>query len=217
MADDCAYLTTTALWEPDVQWNDDGIWSDSAWIVGLLPSNRTAQEDALDRATGRIAEVPVNIRTVWRSDEIAADLLPWLAWALSVDEWDNGWAEGQKRAVIAASIDVHRHKGTRGAVKRALAATGFGDAELIERRDGALFDGSISRDGSSLRAGVSHWAQYRLVLTRPITIAQAATVRRILADVAPLRCELSEIIYTQALHLYNATVPRDGTYTRGVA
>ena len=36
-----------------------------------------------------------------------------------------GWSEATQRAVIAASVDVHRHKGTLGAVRRALAATGY--------------------------------------------------------------------------------------------
>ena len=32
-----------------------------------------------------------------------ADVLPWLGWALSVDDWDQDWSEQQKRSAIAAS------------------------------------------------------------------------------------------------------------------
>lgn len=50
--------------------------------------------------------------------------MPWLAWAVSVDLWDSRWPETVQRDVIAAAIPVHRMKGTRGAVIRALAALG---------------------------------------------------------------------------------------------
>jgi P2-related tail formation protein len=42
-----------------------------------------------------------------------------------VDSWDANWSEKQKRDAIAASIEVHRHKGTVGALKRALQAVGY--------------------------------------------------------------------------------------------
>jgi len=59
------------------------------------------------------------------------DLLPWLAWACSVDIWDDDWPEDTRRRVIADSYSVHSVKGTVGAVKRALAALGA-EAELVE-------------------------------------------------------------------------------------
>jgi P2-related tail formation protein len=39
---------------------------------------------------------------------------------MSVEDWDSTWTEQQKRDVIAASVEVHRHKGTIGAMKAAL-------------------------------------------------------------------------------------------------
>lgn len=66
-----------------------------------------------------------------------AHLLGWLAWAFSVDEWDVEAPEEVKREVIRQSIEVHRRKGTVGAVKRALAATGV-PSEITEWwQDGA--------------------------------------------------------------------------------
>jgi phage tail P2-like protein len=52
-------------------------------------------------------------------------LLPWLAWALSVDEWDTNWSETQKRNAIKTSLSVHMRKGTIGAVREAMAALSF--------------------------------------------------------------------------------------------
>jgi phage tail P2-like protein len=49
-------------------------------------------------------------------------MLPWLAWALSVDVWSTGWSEEKKRQVIKATTEVHRHKGTPYAVEAAFKA-----------------------------------------------------------------------------------------------
>ncbi|HEX8552516.1 MAG TPA: phage tail protein I [Abditibacteriaceae bacterium] len=92
----------------------------------LLPSNASAQEVALSGAVARVGDVPVPNRDLYNADKCPAPLLPWLAWALSLDEWNTQWTEAQKRQAIKDSIFVHRHKGTIGAVRRALGALGFG-------------------------------------------------------------------------------------------
>ena len=97
----------------------------------LLPPNATPFERALEQALARIEEVPVPIDTLWDPNRCPADLLPWLAWAWSVDEWDPDWPEHVKRRVIAAAPEVHRLKGTRAAVERALKAIGV-FAEIVE-------------------------------------------------------------------------------------
>ncbi|MDE1465801.1 phage tail protein I [Spartinivicinus poritis] len=92
--------------------------------MSLLPSNASPLEQGLADSTGRISDIPAYPNYVWNPESCPANCLPWLAWALSVDEWDEAWEEQTKRNVIKASIEVHRHKGTLGAVKKALAATG---------------------------------------------------------------------------------------------
>jgi phage tail P2-like protein len=51
--------------------------------------------------------------------------LPWLAWAFSVDAWDPTWTDAQKRSVIKNSLYIHKHKGTIGAIERALSSIGY--------------------------------------------------------------------------------------------
>jgi phage tail P2-like protein len=68
----------------------------------------------------------VLLRAVWDPDSCPADLLPWLAFAFSVDVWNPEWPEETKREVILRSFEVHQKKGTRKAVETALAAIGFG-------------------------------------------------------------------------------------------
>lgn len=99
--------------------------------LALLPPNATAQEVALSEAVARVGDVPVIVREVWNADTCPADLLPWLARAVSVDVWDANWSSDQKRATIRSSLTVHREKGTIGAVRKAMAALGF-DARVQE-------------------------------------------------------------------------------------
>ncbi|MDR0535579.1 MAG: phage tail protein I [Puniceicoccales bacterium] len=99
----------------------------------LLPPNSTPQERALSLATARVLDVPVSpVRKLWSPWECPADVLPWLAWSLSVEPWNSGWPEQRKRAAIAAGIESHRIKGTVGAVRLALSTLGY-DVEIDEQ------------------------------------------------------------------------------------
>ncbi|MEW5729238.1 MAG: phage tail protein I [Pseudomonadota bacterium] len=98
----------------------------------LLPPNATPQERALSLATARLADMAVPIASLWRAGECPADLLPWLAWAMSVEEeWSLCVTEADQRALIARALDLHRHKGTAWAMRNALGVFGV-EAEMIE-------------------------------------------------------------------------------------
>ncbi|MDN3562115.1 phage tail protein I [Vreelandella neptunia] len=97
----------------------------------LLPPNATRQERAIDQTTARIGSLSVPIKDLWNPATCPTALLPWLAWALSVDAWDANWSEARQRRAIAASVPVHKRKGTVGAVKRALAAIDY-NIQLVE-------------------------------------------------------------------------------------
>jgi phage tail P2-like protein len=185
-------------------------------VDSLLPDNATEAELAIEQSTARIVSAGAPLRPLWNPETCPAELLPWLAWALGVDEWEASWTDERKREVIAASVDVHRHKGTVAAVRRAIAAAGLGDAQLVEKYGRKRYDGSILHDGAFDHDEPDHWAEYRIFLSRPMSIAQAGQVRRIVASVAPLRCHLKELNFTQSLHLYDGAMMHDSTYTHGV-
>ncbi|NKD86596.1 phage tail protein I, partial [Haematospirillum jordaniae] len=87
----------------------------------LLPPSASHLERLLaDVDAVRLGTLDIVIRDIWNPATCPAPFLPWLAWALSVDVWNPDWPEARKRAVIAASFQVHRHKGTRRAVREAL-------------------------------------------------------------------------------------------------
>lgn len=91
----------------------------------LLPNNATDAERALDGAAARIISVPTPARDMSNPDAAPVSALPWLAWGVSVDDWQSNWTDRQKREAIKASNAVHRYKGTIGAVRDALAALGY--------------------------------------------------------------------------------------------
>jgi phage tail P2-like protein len=94
-------------------------------MADLLPESATDQERAISESTARLGDVATPQRSLWDPATCPAELLPWLAWALSVDLWDESWPEARQRAVIAAAVEVHRHKGTPVAVETMCGALGF--------------------------------------------------------------------------------------------
>lgn len=91
----------------------------------LLPYSSSQFMRRTETATARINDIPVNLRQLWDPDECPTGLLPYLAWALSVDRWDKNWSEQTKRAVIKATFIVHRKKGTISALRRVVEPFGY--------------------------------------------------------------------------------------------
>lgn len=94
-------------------------------IVPTLPPNSTALERAIAVACAELANVPVPLRDLWNADRCPVRLLPFLAWACSVDRWDDAWPESIKRGTIKASYFIHKHKGTIAAVRRVVESLGY--------------------------------------------------------------------------------------------
>lgn len=91
----------------------------------LLPRNASDLERQAAQALTQIQRVPVPLRQLWNPDTCPAELLPYLAWSLSVDRWDSKWLESTKRAAIRASYVIHSRKGTIGALRRVVEPLGY--------------------------------------------------------------------------------------------
>ncbi|ELJ4794540.1 phage tail protein I [Salmonella enterica] len=91
----------------------------------LLPPSASGFMRNTEQASTRLDAIPVDLRKLWNPDECPVALLPYLAWALSVDRWDKNWPEETKRQVIKASWMVHRHKGTISALRNVVEPFGF--------------------------------------------------------------------------------------------
>nr|WP_242472429.1 phage tail protein I [Ectothiorhodospira mobilis] len=158
----------------------------------MLPPNATPAERALASAAARVSDVPVPVGDLWDPWSCPAELLPWLAWALSVDEWDSQWPEETRREVVARSIELHRHKGTVWAVRRALEALGV-EPEIVEWWQPS--GGDLAPFEFGLRA----------VLRRPITPHQllgestADEIRPRIDNYKPARSHLAWIAFAVRL------------------
>jgi len=92
----------------------------------LLPPSSTPLERALADTVAKVSTLPTPARDLWNPDTCPVELLPWLAWAFSLDDWDVTWTPSRQRAAVKASYSVHRYKGTIGSVKDALQELGLG-------------------------------------------------------------------------------------------
>lgn len=86
----------------------------------LLPPNATPLERSVSTAIARPGVIAFDLGALWNPATCPADLLPWLAWGLSIDRWDPTWTDDEKRAATASAIEDQRHKGTRWAVEQVL-------------------------------------------------------------------------------------------------
>ncbi|KMK28645.1 tail protein [Pluralibacter gergoviae] len=91
----------------------------------LLPPSSSAWLRSAEAGTARLSGITVAIRTLWTPTTCPVDLLPYLAWALSVDRWDKSWPAEKKIASIQQSYWIHRRKGTVAAVRRVIENLGF--------------------------------------------------------------------------------------------
>ncbi|WOD12784.1 phage tail protein I [Pseudomonas sp. NyZ704] len=94
-------------------------------MASLLPPNSTELERNAAEALAQMQRVPIPLRQLCNPDTCPAELLPYLAWAFSVDRWSSAWSEPAKRAAIRSAYFVHAHKGTIGALRRVVEPLGY--------------------------------------------------------------------------------------------
>jgi phage tail P2-like protein len=180
-------------------------------VSEILPPNANEHEHALDDAISRIGAVPVEISKLWNPHTCPIELLPWLAWALSVDEWDETWTDEQKRNTVAASYEVHSHKGTPYSIKQALIALGYDNVQI---REGEWFyhNGIKTHDGTFTHGGDGVWPLFDVVLNIGAE-PDSAMIQKIKDRIARYknsRSVLRNLIFTNIFH--NGVIFHDGTF-----
>lgn len=88
--------------------------------ASLLPPNARPLEHALAASMARITAIPTPLTDLVRPDAVAAPILPWLAWGLSVQRWRPSWSEAQRRAATATAIPNAKIRGSRAAVEQVI-------------------------------------------------------------------------------------------------
>lgn len=177
----------------------------------LLPPNANAQELAIDDALARLGSVPVDIAKLWNPAICPLALLPWLGWALSVDEWDETWSEAQKRAAVAASFDVHSHKGTPFAIIRSLNALGYDNVQIREGETYFYNDTQVY-GGTILHGADGFWPLFDVVLNIGFAPNELMIqkIRDRIDRYKNARSQLRNLIFMNIL--YNNTIIYDGIY-----
>ena len=122
------YFGSAPLGSAGLSWDGEIFWQN---VPSLLPPNATPTERAAEGATARIADVGAPLRALWNPAACPVELLPWLAWSLSVDTWRPEWPEHIKRARLASAISIQRHKGTVKSVRDVVESFG-GAVEIVE-------------------------------------------------------------------------------------
>ena len=183
-------------------------------VPSLLPPNRTPLEEVVEQTVA--AALPtVDLRTLNNARTAPAAFLPHLGWAHSGDQWDPAWPAHTQRAVTLHAPAQHRLKGTPAAVQSALADLGHGDAVIEDRLHQWHLDGAVTLDGShTLGAG---WGRYRVRLTRPVTVYEAALIRRRLHSHQRLAMRLVSLDFTTAAWRLDGEITLDGDYALGEA
>ncbi|MBB1525684.1 MULTISPECIES: phage tail protein I [Pectobacterium] len=91
----------------------------------LLPVGSSELEIAAAKACAELSRTPIPLHQLCDPDSCPSNLLPYLAWAFSVDRWDEKWPEVIKRQAIKDAYFIHRHKGTIGALRRVVEPFGY--------------------------------------------------------------------------------------------
>ncbi|EXI61668.1 tail protein [Mannheimia granulomatis] len=91
----------------------------------LLPTNASQLEKRAAVCLREAVQNPIFIADLINPKKCPVNLLPYLAWALSVDRWDENWSEEVKRLSIEQSFLIHKQKGTITAIKRVIEPIGY--------------------------------------------------------------------------------------------
>ena len=93
----------------------------------LMASGSSVLEQRAAARASSVSDLSVPLRDLWNPWKCPVKFLPYLAWAFSVDRWEETWPEATKRSVIASAFYVHAHKRTIAALRRVVSCSGLSD------------------------------------------------------------------------------------------
>ena len=163
----------------------------------LLPPGSSALERRLAQACSGISDLNVPLRDLWNPWKCPVKFLPYLAWAFSVDRWDENWPEETKRAVIRDAYFIHCHKGTIGAVRRVVEPLGY-VINVTEWWETSDPPGTFRLDIGVLESGITEEMYFEM--------------ERLIADAKPASRHLIGLNIIQDIpgHMYVGGVVYDG-------
>ena len=139
------------------------------------------------------------IRYMWDIERCPSAFLPFLARALGVDDAVFDFQDDQIRRILKLSFKLNQIRGTIESIFK-----------LIQ--EGLNYKVTKVEEGNRDFSG--HWALYRVHVETPIPRIEGPALTRLVKDLAPKRCKLDEIFFTNA-HTYDGTIKYDGQFTYG--
>ena len=91
----------------------------------LIATGSSVLEQRAAAACAVISDLSVPLRDFWNPWRCPVKFLPYLAWAFSVDRWEETWSETEKRQAVSDAFWIHQRKGTVAAVRRVIETLGY--------------------------------------------------------------------------------------------
>ncbi|HCB0883890.1 TPA: phage tail protein I [Klebsiella pneumoniae] len=90
-----------------------------------MANGSSVLEQRAAEACAVISDLSVPLRDLWNPWRCPVKFLPYLAWAFSVDRWEETWSEKEKRQAVSDAFWIHQRKGTVAAVRRVIETLGY--------------------------------------------------------------------------------------------
>jgi phage tail P2-like protein len=90
----------------------------------LMATGSSVLEQRAAAACAVISDLSVPLRDLWNPWKCPVKFLPYLAWAFSVDRWDETWSETETSGGQRC-FWIHQRKGTVAAVRRVIENLGY--------------------------------------------------------------------------------------------
>ncbi|HBU8936576.1 TPA: phage tail protein I [Klebsiella pneumoniae] len=90
-----------------------------------MATGSSVLEQRAAEACAVISDLSVPLRDLWNPWRCPVKFLPYLAWAFSVDRWEETWSETEKRQAVSEAFWIHQRKGTVAAVRRVIENLGY--------------------------------------------------------------------------------------------
>lgn len=91
----------------------------------LMATGSSVLEQRAAEACAVISDLSVPLRDLWNPWKCPVKFLPYLAWAFSVDRWEESWSEVEKRQEISDAFWIHQRKGTISAIRFVMEKMGY--------------------------------------------------------------------------------------------
>lgn len=180
--------------------------------MSILPSGKPKFDKKLDDLFGlSLAGLDIGVINTL-ADSCPASLLGILADSLDVSI--EGLSETVVRLLIKEAFKIHYYSGTFYAVKKAVNAIDSG-AIIVEGNLGQKYDGSIKHDRSRFYGSNSHWAEYSIISSIPLSKNKAAAIADAAKAAAPARCVLALVEHQASQITYNRRIKYNDQFNYG--